>query len=360
MNVLIRDKTPHICIVGNGWWGKGLREALVSRNYNFTILTSKSQLSDIQRIRCDMVFECTGDPNVCKDVADMCLDKRLNLMTVNSEFDSHYGTHYYEMFNAQNLSYSMCIGDQPGSLVKMRNEIDTMGFTPTVFGVCKRFEDKYQTPEGVQQWVKDGHQSDKICSFADGTKLNIEACVICNSADATPDVRGMHGLNCTRDELVDAFSRLSLKPKIVDYTLGVKGINQEAGIFIIAKLKQPSSKFTEDMKYLKMGNGPHYLFFKDYHLCYFEAVESVVKLAEYNIPGVESKYENADVATIAKRNLKKGEVIGGIGSEHVYGEVDTVHNIDDAEIIPIALCKNMKLKYDIAKDTAVTLDMICI
>ena len=61
MNILLRDKTPHICIIGNGWWGKGLREALALKNYNVTVFNSKSCLRDLLTLNCDLVFECTGD-----------------------------------------------------------------------------------------------------------------------------------------------------------------------------------------------------------------------------------------------------------------------------------------------------------
>jgi len=307
-----------------------------------------------------MVFECTGDPNVCREVAEICLKKGVDLMTINSEFDCHYGTLYSLLFKHKDLVYCSCLGDQPGSLVKLYHEVEYMGFRPVVTGICKGFMDKYQTPKGVKKWVKDGHDPYKVCSFADGTKLNIESAVICNCIGAVPDVRGMHGLNCTKEELVQAFPKVISKSSVVDYTMGVAGINQEAGIFIIAELQQKSPKFVSDMEYLKMGTGPHYLFFKDYHLCYFEAVESVIKLAEYGISsGVENKHINADVITITKRNMKKGDMIDGIGSRDVYGEIDTICQFEENNYVSVSECKGKVLKHRVKKDTLLTHDMLC-
>ena len=302
MNILNRDKTPTVCIVGNGWWGKGLRNVLRSHNYNLIIFTSKTALCDLLKIECDLVFECTGDPEVCRTVAELCLLKKVNLMTVNSEFDCHWGFYYHNLFVSQNLIYCGCEGDQPGCIFRLAREIEYMGFSTVVAGSCKAFLDKHQTPTGVKKWVKAGHDPYKICSFADGTKLNIEAAVTCNILDITPDVRGMHGLNCTKDELIQAFSKVTNSKGIVDYTLGVKGINQEAGVFIIAELTEKYSKSIEDLEYLKLGTGPYYLFFRDYHLCYFEAVDSVIKLAEFNVPCYKSRYHNADVLAVAKKD----------------------------------------------------------
>ena len=359
MNILDRNKTPTVCIIGNGWWGSGLRRMLRKHNYNIIVFTSKTALTDLFKIKCDLVFECTGDPEVCRAVAETCLLIKVDLMTVNSEFDCHWGFYYDKLFQSQNLVYCGCNGDQPGCIYKLASEIDIMGFSVVVAGTCKGFIDKHQTPTGVKEWTRPGHNPDKVCSFADGTKINIEAAVMCNSLNLVPDVRGMHGLNCSKDELVEAFPRAINTHGVVDYTLGVKGINQEAGVFIIAKLKESNQKFTEDLQYLKLGDGPYYLFFKDYHLCYFEAAESVIKLAELSIPSYRSLYLNAGVSAVAKRNLKKDETLNGIGSADIYGEIDTISNMDNSKQLSVAECRGATLLYDISKDTPIVEDMVC-
>lgn len=359
MNILDRNKTPSVCIIGNGWWGRGLKRMLRRHNYNITTFTSKTPLSSLLNVKCDLVFECTGDPNVCVDVAELCLKAKKNLMTVNSEFDCHWGFYYDKLFQSQNLVYCGCAGDQPGCIYELASKLEVMGFSVVVAGSCKGFIDKHQTPAGVLKWVRDGHNINKVCSFADGTKINIEAAVMCNTLDLVPDIRGMHGLNCTKDELLQAFPRVINTEGVVDYTMGVKGINQEAGVFIIAKLNSKTPSFTSDLEYLKLGTGPYYLFFRDYHLCYFEAAESVIKLVQLGIPYFRNLFLNADVCAIAKRNIKKGQLIGGIGSTDIYGEVDTVNNMTSNKWVSVAECKDITALYDISKDTPIVEDMVC-
>ncbi len=359
MNILKKHKRPTVCIIGHGWWGRGLKRMLRMQNYNIIVFTSKTALTDLLKVECDLVFECTGDPEICRAVAEMCLLIKVNLMTVNSEFDCHWGFFYDKLFKSQNLVYCGCAGDQPGCIYKLAGEVKFMGFSIIVAGTCKGFIDKYQTPKGVTKWCKAGHNPDKICSFADGTKLNIEAAVMCNVLNLVPDVRGMHGLNCTKDELLEAFPRVINTEGVVDYTLGVKGINQEAGVFVIGKLKNNNQAFRDDLQYLKLGAGPYYLFFRDYHLCYFEAAESVVKLVELGIPYYTSSHMNADVSAVAKRDIKQGTELGGIGSADIYGEIDTVKRMADNKQLSVVECKGQVLHRDILKDEPITEDMIC-
>ena len=354
-----KQKSPLICIIGNGWWGQGLRKILSQHLYNVVVYTSKSHLDSLKQQKCDLVFECTGDPDVALRVADICLENKKDLMTVNSEFDSHYGTMYNALFKLRGVTYSQCYGDQPGTAYKLVSEIGIMGFDPVVVGSCKKFLDEHQDPDGITPWIKDGQNIEKVVSFADGTKLNIEAAVMCNMLDMYPDIRGMHGMNFTKDELIEGFPRVISNPPAVDYTMGVSGMNQEAGVFVVAKLKQKNTKFVNDLEYLKIGPGPYYLFFRDYHLCYFEAAESVIKFVELGIPGMQNKHFNADVITYAKRDMGKGEILDGIGSYDVYGKVDTSINVVEGAYLPIACCRGKQLKYSVSRDSPITREMVC-
>ena len=360
MNILLRDKTPHICIIGNGWWGKGLREALALKNYNVTVFNSKSCLRDLLTLNCDLVFECTGDIEAAKTVAELCLEKGVDMMTVNSEFDCHYGPYYASMFKLNNIQYCGCLGDQPGSLVKLHYDVGMMGFDTVALGICKGFINKYQTVEEAEKWTNDDQDPYKINSFADGTKLNIEAACVCNHIDANPAMRGMFGMDCPKEDLAEEFGYLAgyVKDRIIDYTVGVKGINQEAGIFVVGMLKNATTKMVSDMKYLKMGDGPYYLFFKDYHLCYFEAVTSITEMVDHNVSYIKNRYLNADVISIAKRNLSEGTVLDCIGGNCIYGEIDKVTTIESKDYIPTALIKGLELNCNVSRDTPITFDMV--
>ena len=67
------------------------------------------------------------------------------------------------------------------------------------------------------------------------------------------------------------------------------------------------------------GDGKNYLLYRPYHLVAVEAPISIAKAALYGQPtGTPLPTPVADVITVAKRNLKAGEVLDGSGG--VYRE----------------------------------------
>lgn len=74
------------------------------------------------------------------------------------------------------------------------------------------------------------------------------------------------------------------------------------------------------MKFLKMGDGPNYVLYRPYHLTSSETPISVAKayfimklLLRQNM-----KKTVAEVVTIAKKDLKKGEKLDGIGEYSIW------------------------------------------
>ena len=62
----------------------------------------------------------------------------------------------------------------------------------------------------------------------------------------------------------------------------------------------------------------------------------------------------ADVVTLAKTDLKAGEVLDGIGGFHCYGMVDNIDVARAGNLVPMSLVEGCTLKTDIAKDVAIT------
>ena len=89
-------------------------------------------------------------------------------------------------------------------------------------------------------------------------------------------------------------------------------------------------------------------------------MDSVIKLAEFNVPCYKSRYHNADVLAVGKKDLKKGDILGGIGSNDIYGEVDTIENMDKGNYLSVSECNGSVLICDIEKDEPITGDMIWI
>ena len=63
-----------------------------------------------------------------------------------------------------------------------------------------------------------------------------------------------------------------------------------------------------------------------------------------------------DVITVAKRDLKKGEALDGIGGFTCYGMIDNAEICHRENLLPMGLSNGCYLKKDILKDQAITYD----
>src|SRR3989338_2780057 len=107
----------------------------------------------------------------------------------------------------------------------------------------------------------------------------------------------------------------------------------------------------------KVGKGPLYLFYNTYHLCHFEVPSTFARAAIFHDATIAPLGKpNVEVVTIAKKDLKKGEDIDGIGYFTVYGECENSTTARKQNLLPLGLAEGCRIKKDIKKDTAITFD----
>ena len=111
------------------------------------------------------------------------------------------------------------------------------------------------------------------------------------------------------------------------------------------------------LKYLKMGDGPNYLFFRPYHLCHIETPLSAAEAVLYHEPTIAPLGRPvAHTITVAKRTMKAGDVLDGIGGFNQYGQVDTVWNCRG--LLPIGLADDVRLTRDVKQDEPIPMDAV--
>jgi predicted homoserine dehydrogenase-like protein len=64
----------------------------------------------------------------------------------------------------------------------------------------------------------------------------------------------------------------------------------------------------------------------------------------------------AEVAAGTKRPLKAGEVIDGIGGEHVYGLIDDAETAKSERLVPLGLLAGARVIRDVDVDHVLTYD----
>jgi predicted homoserine dehydrogenase-like protein len=288
----------------------------------------------------DIILECTGDIGHATAVAGEVLAAGRPLVTLNPEFHVTTGS----AFVGRGL-LTEAEGDQPGSLARLAEDAVTMGFEPLVYGNMKGFLNRLPTPEDMRYWAtRQGLSLPMVTSFTDGTKLQIEQCLIGNFRRA--DISAEDLLGPAVDDLDEAALILGAAAMraggpITDYALSAK---LPHGVFIVARHDTAQAAA---LRYLKLGEGPFYTLVQPNILVHLEAFKTLERIAV----GQGALLHNTDrphlsVAAVAKRRLLPGERIErGCGSFELRGIC--VRITDRPDHLPIGLANDLYIRRTI-------------
>jgi predicted homoserine dehydrogenase-like protein len=164
----------------------------------------------------------------------------------------------------------------------------------------------------------------------------------------------MYGPRCDHVDNAHKLFKMDelLNGGLVDYILGAQ---PSFGVFILGYSENPLKQ--RYMKVYKMGDGPLYTFYVPSHLSPIEAPNSVARAVLFGDAPVKALGKPvADVITIAKRDLRAGEVLDGIGGFLSYGTLDNADTAAEQNLLPMGLSEGCVLKRDLPMDAAVSYD----
>ena len=191
-----------------------------------------------------------------------------------------------------------------------------------------------------------------VTSFADGTKISMEMAVVANATGHRVGRRGMYGPRCAhvKDALGLFPMEQLLDGGLVDYILGAE---PSPGVFVLGYNEHPIPR--RYMTYHKMGDGPLYAFYTPYHLCNFEVPITAARAALFHDATIAPLGAPVcDVMTYAKRDLRAGEVLDGIGGFTSYGVLENRAEFEAGNYLPMGLAEGCQLVRDITRDEPVT------
>jgi len=320
------------------------------------VCTDVRVVGDVQGI--DVVFEATGDVLAGAEAATAALDGGMHVITMSSELDATLGVSLARRAREAGVVYSSADGDQPAVLGRLLRELEFKGFRPRLAGNCKAHLDLHQTPEGVRPFVGTGQNPYKICSFTDGSKQSTELASLANAFGFSVLRRGALGPSTTKRRLIETFDELvdlaSLDGGYVDYTMGSTEPAQGGPVFVVAHRGEPEAR--EELKYLKEGTGPFYLFFSDHHLCHFEAASTIAEAALFGVATLRPIGRFVEAMAVAKRDLHPGRKLDGIGGFDCYGVVETAETAAQEGLLPIGLSDYVVMRKRVPKNEPVTYD----
>jgi predicted homoserine dehydrogenase-like protein len=208
----------------------------------------------------------------------------------------------------------------------------------------------------VERARAEGASPKMLCSFVDGSKTMVEMAALANATGLRPARRGMHGPTTTLSELTRIFGPreqggLAEPGGIVDFVIG----DVAPGVFVVFSSDLPV--VVDELRYLKMGSGPNWLLYRPYHLTSIETPLSIVRAAiegEATIAPYHGMV--AEVITVAKRALRAGELIDGIGGYTVYGLTDTAEAARQERLLPLGIAQGATLRRDVPLGQPLTYD----
>ena len=289
-----------------------------------------------EKIPCDVFVEATNSIIAAYDFCMAAIERKAHVVLMNAEVDLILGHLLQAAAKKQGVIVTSDGGDQHGVLARMMEEVEMWGFGIVQAGNMKGFLDRHRDIEGTVEIAKKLGLSTLQClAYTDGSKLNIEMSVIANEYGLTPFVPGMEGPRANKvQDVFDLFDFDEYNNQgRVDYILGAK--EHGGGVYVIGKCEDEFQRGY--MNYYKVYNKhPYYLFLRPYHLCHLETPRAAALAAMYGKAVCTQRMGRVtDCFTYAKKDMPAGTRIQhAIGSDEVYGLIDTAATADAANQVP--------------------------
>ena len=297
----------------------------------------------------DVVIEATGDVEFGAHVATSAIEHGKHLVLMNAELDATVGPLLKARADHAGVIITNTDGDQPGVIMNLYRFVRSIGFQPVLAGNIKGLQDPYRTPETQRSFAEKYHQKTRmVTSFADGTKISMEMAVVANATGHRVGRQGMYGPRCShvKDALTLFPMDKLLDGGLVDYILGAE---PSPGVFVLGYNEHPIPR--SYMTYHKMGDGPLYAFYTPYHLCNFEVPITAARAALFHDAAIApAGGPVCEVMTVAKRDLRAGDVLDGIGGFTAYGVLENRDPFQAHGYLPMGLAEGCRTKRDIRKD----------
>lgn len=365
---LVIDRTPQKAIEALKKSGVAEDKIIYTDDYNegYEILekgyicVSTNYRLAYKLLQINAVVDCTGNPSFGAVIARKTIQYHKHMISFNVECEATVGPVLHDMAKKAGVVYTGILGDEPGAIIDLCDNAFGMGLEVLVAAKGKNNRlDPYASPQNLEEEARKKALNPKmLTSFVDGTNTMLELNSVCNALGFLPDTFGCHGIETSPQTAVEDFK---LKQdggildnyKVVEFSKGMA-----PGVFIIVTSDKEDVR--ELMKFLGFGDGPNYLMYRPYHLTSLEAPITIYNAVVENEPSIAPiQGQVADTVTIAKRDIKKGETLDGIGSEKVFGKLTSHTRSIKEDLLPIGLITPKTIATcDIKKDTLIDMTMV--
>ena len=312
----------------------------------------------------EVAIDVTGVPEVGVKIAIDAMNNKKHVVMMDVETDVVIGSYLKKLGDRNDVIYTGSAGDEPGAVMELYSFARAMGMEVKVMGKGKNNKLDYDcNPDTVLEEATRRKMSPRmLTSFKDGTKTMVEMTAMSNATGLIPDVIGGHGPSASpKDRCAELNEIFKLKKDggilnqhgVVEYVNGIA-----PGVFVTVTTQ--NEEIAYQMGYHSMGPGPLWTLYRPYHLCNLETPLTVAKIVIDGEPTIiPLDGPISECIAVAKRDLKAGETIDGIGGYTTYGSIATAQETYEKGYVVYALVnKNTRMKCDVKKGTLLTLDMV--
>jgi predicted homoserine dehydrogenase-like protein len=333
---------------------------------------ARTRFSDRSADACEaeVVIEATGNPAAGIAHALAAIEAGKHIVMVNVEADVLCGWLLAKKARARGVVYSMAYGDQPALVAEMVDWARSAGFEVAAAGKGTKYLPFYHTVTPDDVWTyygltaaeakAAGMNPQMFNSFLDGTKSAIEMAAIANACALEVPSDGLQFPPCGVDDLAHV-----LRPRALGGMLERDGM-----VEVVSSLERDGRAVFRDLRWgvyvvLKALNdyaaacfkqyglptdatGRYAAMYKPFHLIGLELSISALNAVLRGEATGATRGWRGDVATVAKRALKSGEMLDGEGGYTVYGKLVPAARSLAERALPLGLAHKVRLVSDIA------------
>ena len=312
----------------------------------------------------EVAIDVTGVPEVGVKIAIDAMNNKKHVVMMDVETDVVIGSYLRKLGDQNGVIYTGSAGDEPGAVMELYSFARAMGMDVKVMGKGKNNKLDYDcNPDTVLEEATRRKMSPRmLTSFKDGTKTMVEMTAMSNATGLVPDVVGGHGPSASPKDRCADLNQIFKRKKdggilnrhgVVEYVNGIA-----PGVFVTVTTS--NEEIAYQMGYHSMGPGPLWTLYRPYHLCNLETPLTVAKIVIDGEPTIiPLDGPVSECIAVAKRDLKAGETIDGIGGYTTYGSIATAEETYAKGYVVYALVnKNTRMRCDVKKGTLLTLDMV--
>ncbi len=325
----------------------------------------------------DVVIEATGHVTAAVEHADRAISAGKHLVMVTVEADALLGPMLADRARAAGLVYTYAYGDQPALTCELVDWAQSSGFEVVCAGKGTKYLPEYHTSTPETVWGYYGFSEEQVAggdfnaqmfnSFLDGTKSAIEMAALANATGLAPQAEGLQFPPAGADQLAQicrpsqaggVLSRSGTVEVVSSLHRDGRQVDRDLrwGVYVTFRAEHDYVRRCFQEYGIVSDEGEYAAMYKPVHFIGLELGYSVARAALYGQATGTPRAWLGDVAAMAKRELKAGEVLDGEGGATVWGRLVLAADSVRDKVLPIGLAQNINLKRPVAAGQVVTLD----